>query len=268
MFPPPGAEDQRFLTTIVMLLVLERTKRLPPGLSRGRVAPFLRALHRSIGAQALQIAAQPLVHVLCNRFATGQFEVDVLLGDFREVLASVPCGFNFPDVVSAFLAQGFAALLDTEMINRVLANPARFTFSNAIMWNSFVTAFESVQPLRLGNVRQAACALVMAGNLTDPCADEDVRRAVCADLDKRLIVFLISNFRPDAMMEEAVDASAVARRWHVDMSNLVSAVHPQAVADFRASFRGGLDVCAWRRVRISPALVREFPCFREIAQVE
>ena len=229
---------------------------------RERVMEFLRKMSSLLSQIATKIVSPFLMNfqVLCNRFATAKFEVDPLLDDFKQVLEGVWANLKYPDSINHLMKEQFMALLDATLLNKLIANPARFMFSNAVVWNSFITAFETVEKHPLDSLRQSVCAMVMAKNLTTPESSQEIIVTLCPDLDKKLLVYFMKNYRPDEMMPDPIDYERFREMMAVDDVISYGTVKPREVTSF-SSAGEKLNYMEWNNVVITAPVSRAFPYF-------
>ncbi|KAK8870762.1 hypothetical protein M9Y10_008649 [Tritrichomonas musculus] len=252
--------DQRFVTTLCLLLLVNRNAN-ELGFAPERVKKFTTRLLPFLNDYARQIIAPLLINfeVLCNRFATARFEVDPLLEDFREVLDGIKSSLMYTTGINDYLLKHFMQLLDVKMLNKLLANPARFVFSKAIIWNSFLTAFLSAEKFELPLLRQAVWTLVMAVNMTsDNEPGEEVRENLCPTLDPKIIVFLLKNYKPDEMMPTAINWKKVADAVHVEDVGTYDPVRPTDIDDYELAGQK-LKIQVWNQVQIESSLLKLYP---------
>jgi hypothetical protein len=263
---PDNSADHRFLTCLVVALLIDGHAK-NEGWQDARVA---RTLDRFVvvfnqGAQVVLAPALRNFDVLCNRFATAKFDVEPLLDDFRLVLDGVYTSVEFPRSVTRYLMEHLVALLDTKILNRIIANPGRFLFTNAVAWNTFITAFEGVTSLNFKYLRQAVFVLVMAKNLTDPDAIDGIVESVCPDLDKKLIFNFLKNYHPDSMLPEPINFRAFGDKFGFKDVSTLQAVAPHVVQSFR-SVAAHLPLDAWNHVVLTPVILRGYPFFQSQAK--
>ena len=256
-----ASNESKFLTSLVLCLVLDMWSNRED-LLRERVMEFLRKMSTLLSQIATKIVSPFLMNfqVLCNRFATAKFEVDPLLDDFKQVLEGVWANLKYPDSINKLMKEQFMALLDATLLNKLIANPARFMFSNAIVWNSFITAFETVEKHPLDSLRQSVCAMVMAKNLTTPESSQEIIVTLCPDLDKKLLVYFMKNYRPDEMMPDPIDYERFREMMEVDDVISYGTVKPREVTSF-SSAGEKLNYMEWNNVVITAPVSRAFPYF-------
>jgi hypothetical protein len=253
------SNEERFLTALLLLLLIERfAKKGDWSLERverftTRLVSILNRLSRTILNTMLRE-----FELLCNRFATAKFQAEALIADFNRVLGAVKAALAFPSSVSAYFFAQFAALLDAKMLNKLIANPSRFTFTNAIEWNTFVTGIDFTEGLNLRLLKQAVGVLMMGKNLTDPGTLDVTVEAVCPDLNPKLTFFLLKNFQPDAMMPDPIDAGVFRKRYQVQDVPTVQAVVAKSISDPRVAGKG-LNLSGWNRVAMSGWIQRAYP---------
>jgi hypothetical protein len=217
-------------------------------LARGLLTPSLRSFE-----------------VLCNRFATAKFDLEALLEDFKQVFDGVRESIQTPPSVQRYLVEQLTALLDAKMLNKVIANPARLVFTNAVAWNTFISAFCSLEAIDFKLLKQSVYVLMMVKKLTDPQTIDGMVASICADLDPKLIFYFLKNFRTDEMMPDPVNPRVFGDRYHLPDITSVQAVTPKPVLDYHTAGRR-FDLAAWNRVSLTSAVSRLYPFFTSYVQ--
>ena len=115
------------------------------------------------------------------------------------------------------------------MANKILANPARFTFTRAILWNSFATAFEAQFGFGLERLRQVVSALMMAPNIAKSSPEEMMIESLCPDLDTRNVAFMVGNFAKDEMFDMDIDVDGFVQRFGLQRQQQFAQIEPAAV---------------------------------------
>jgi hypothetical protein len=106
------------------------------------------------------------------------------------------------------------------MCNKIIANPARFVFTNAVAWNTFLTAVYSVRLAIFNLVKQAVNGL---------------GESIYQHLESTLIFYLFKKFRPDAMMADRVNPAIFRDRYQIPDIPTLQAVVAKSVLDSRPS---------------------------------
>jgi hypothetical protein len=249
--------DDRFLTGLVVALLVDRHRE---SWSESRVSEFLDRFVEFLNdaAKALLALSVRTFEVVMNRFATAQFDVDPLIEDFRQVLIAFSSALSLPNPITRSLFEHLGAVLDATILNKLIINPGRYIFTNAVQWNTIATALDSVAQLNLTMVRQAVCVLMMAHNLTESDLIDTIIESVCPNLGPPLILHFLRNYRPDEMMPQQIDCRPFAEKFGLDQSAPVKPVRPVTVTTFRNA-AVGLDLDGWNRVVLPPDVRREFP---------
>lgn len=140
--------------------------------------------------------------LLMNRFSTAKFEDISLLEDFNEIFGNVSSQLNFPDPIKRHLSEEFKKQFDRFALIKVIDNPNRFTFTNAIIWNTFLTTLDSDAHLTFKLLREGISALIMAPNIakSPTLADE-----ICSDLSKVLVAYILMNYIPDDVLNQPIN---------------------------------------------------------------
>jgi hypothetical protein len=249
--------DDRFLTGLVVALLVDKHAAT---WSEPRVSEFLGQFVEFLNQSAKAFLAPGVrsFEVVLNRFATAQFDVDPLLEDFRGVLVGFSNALNLPNSIARYVVEHLAALLDAKLLNKLIVNPNRYVFANAVQWNTLATALNSVEQLSFTLLRQAVCVLMMAKNLTEPDLIDEIIEAVCPDLEPPIILHFLRNYRPDEMMPLQIDCRPFAEKFGLQKLGAVKAVGPLRVSTFREA-ADGLDLDGWNKVVVPPDVLREFP---------
>jgi hypothetical protein len=258
-----SSADSALLVTLALLLVIDASSSTEPAWAVARVLRFSDRLLSVVNRHARSFLVPVLrsFEVLCNRFATAKFEVDPLLEDFRQVLAGVRGSFPFPLAVNGYVMCHLTSLLDAKLLNKLIANPSRFNFTNAVAWNTFITAMYSVEDLDFRLLKQTVSVMMMAHNMTNPQTANGLLEVVCPDLDPKLVFYLLKNFQTDPLMPEPINYRVFADLHRIPDIPSVQAVVAMPVVEFRMAAKE-LALPAWNRVLLTPAIERLYPFFR------
>ncbi|OHT09965.1 hypothetical protein TRFO_20944 [Tritrichomonas foetus] len=191
----PFSHSTRFLTTVLLILLIENGKVLYH-FNEQKVQMFLGQIKPIMKTQLIKIL-QPALNrseMLVNRFATANFNFDHLLADFRDVMKMNRDSFKFGTRINNFVMGVFLQIFEVSMINKIMSNPDRFCFSNAMMWNSFLSAFENDERLSLPNIRNYISALIMAQAISEK---PEMKNDICPELDSRLVAYIIGHYKKD-----------------------------------------------------------------------
>jgi hypothetical protein len=204
------------------------------------------------------VCSSDLFDVICNRFASAQFVADLLVDDFKHVVEGIRGSFSLSPCLVQFLIGHLIAMLDAKLANKILANPERFLFGNAIAWNSFISAVELIDGMELKLAKQVAYAILMAKNLTMAEMIDEIVESVCPDLDPKVVFYLLNNLKTDELMPEPVDAGVFGAHFGlVDVSS-VQAIAPRPLANFRVA-SGAFNLRTWNQVVLPPQVSRRYP---------
>ncbi|KAH0790333.1 hypothetical protein GPJ56_005629 [Histomonas meleagridis] len=234
---PVDAKDEKFLATL-MIILLVNSHVTKEHLETPRNKLFIEKLNDLLNKQSKDLVSSLLINfeVLCNRYSTARFEVDPLLDDFRQVIEGVRTALNFTNAINSYLLQQFITLLDAKMSNKILSNPMRFTFSKAIVWNSFITAFESVEGLHLRYLRQIVNTLVMSVNISNSSPNDNIignsNESICKDLSYDLVSYLLFNFKPDEMIPQRIDYDGFLQRYNIEKITQFQQILPNKIENF------------------------------------
>jgi hypothetical protein len=150
--------------------------------------------------------------VLLNRFVTAAFDFGNLLHDFREVAHDIKTKAHVSPTIDTFLVKAAFWTLERLAVNKLVRYPERFNFTNAMTWNSFLTAFENDERTLLPLLRQVISALVLPLNIArDPPLIPDI----CPDIPPGVIAFFLANYGKDVNIPDAIDVQLFNSYWAV-----------------------------------------------------
>ena len=262
--------EQRFVTTLV-ILILTSQHSAQYGYSPERTNDFTNHLVSFMNVFARQIYDKYLYEFESpiTQLAMGRFNQTQLLKDFSGVYDSVIEHFKFLPSVNKYLTSCFNNSLDALIFNKILSNPARFTFSKAAVWNSFFTALKSEKNLCFPLTIQCVSCLMMAVNIaTEQPKDgeEDLRIKICPDLDPKLIIYILKNYRPDNMNEMSINYRLTAQRLNVSDEELRNLrfvpIKPQDNNDYQGA-GDSIKINNWSNCKPNAHLVEEYPFMKQ-----
>ena len=256
--------DTRFLTLIVLYLLIKNNpkKQQIYGDYQKRI---LDLLHLKINAIGNKILAPHLKNfdVLCNRFLSGNFEVDSLLSDFCQVLDVLKLRFNFSPVLNEYLYDIFLSVLDLKIANKLLSNPSKFIFSKAVVWNSFISLFEQTKGHQLTYTREIILTMIMAPNLSSESnKNKELIDGICPNLDPKVILFVLKNMSTDEMMQSPIDIKPLAKEFHVYFISNQFDPLKQILVPIDFDTNNDFKINLWTRAVVLNTL-REFPFLRK-----
>ena len=220
-------QRQKFLTTLVLVLLLTKHS-FKYHFDVNKMDVLLTELMNVLKKQMMGIVQPALSRseILVNRYCTGSFEFDELLLDFKDVMTLVRDSFCFGDEINKLMMDRFVSLLEYRFINKILENPSRFTFTNSMMWNSFLTAMENDERISMPVLRQVVSALVMASSISK---QPDMADEVCPDVPKVVVTFILMNYVTDKNQPEKVKPLNFAKRCKI--SEIPEVLEPMSPCD-------------------------------------
>jgi hypothetical protein len=254
------SEEHKVVTTLVFMLLVKKYASEGEFDSLERITQISTTLEGFLESQLTNLVFPELKNftTLCNRFATAKFDVDPLLNHFKQVMDGARYSFHTPRSVTDYVMKFFLTCLDSILCNKIIANPTRYCFSNAVVWNSFVTAFESMNQFSFCFLRQIVSVLILAGNFaSEDCASE-LRTEVAPDIDPKLLIFLLKNYHTDELMPKMIDYERVARKFGIALDDNCTLMKRSALPDI-TPVASGLYVERWNWVEVSPELRRRWP---------
>lgn len=259
--------EQRFLTTLI-ILILTSQHSAQYGYSPERTSDFTNHLVSFMNIFARQIFGHYLADFEkpITELAMGRFNQTQLLDEFINVYDSVIATFKFLPSVNKYITNCFNNSLDALIFNKILSNPARFTFSKAAIWNSFFTALKSAKSLQFPLTIQLVSCLMMAINIaTEQPKDgeEELRIKICPDLDPKLIIYILKNYRPDNMNEMSINYRLTAQRLNVSLKNLrFVPISPQDNNDYQGA-GDSIRINDWNKGTPNAHLVSQYPFMKQ-----
>jgi hypothetical protein len=194
------------------------------------------------------------LNVISNRFISARFDAISLLEDLREVLEGIKQSLKFGTEPNRALVNYLILDFQISTANKMFANPARFNFSNATTWNSFLTATESDLRLALPLLREVVFALNMAPMI---CEKPDIVQEICPNLPVNVLVFMIMTFAPDEALPTPINPVKFMEAFSVSgLSPQVSLPTPDMAGFVPLP---GIAWQRWKKFRFDPATVRKFP---------
>lgn len=255
--------EQCFLTTLIILL-LSTTHSAQYGFSAERITPFTEKLVEILNEFARKLFASHIgdFEEYIDEFASGRFRQSTLLHNFMDSYQKVVDNFDFLPSVNKYVINCFNSSLDAMTYNKILSNPARFQFSKAALWNSFLTSLASENGLQLKMTSQAVQCIMMAINIAteNPAkGEEDIILTVCPDLDKNVILYIIKNYRPDKLQDVSINYQMVAKRLEVDLSKVTFVpMKPRTMDDYQ--FAGeNIKLTNWDKGKEPMSLLQQYP---------
>jgi hypothetical protein len=110
---------------------------------------------------------------------------------------------RFPADLNGVMMNYFLAEFQTLAANKILQNPSRLTFSNAMIWNGLMTAIEGDLRISLPILRELVLAINMAPSIAER---PEIAKEVCPMLSLTLIAFVVMMFTPDENFPRPVNA--------------------------------------------------------------
>jgi hypothetical protein len=134
--------------------------------------------------------------VISNRFITAKFDADTLLSDFMKMISSTCEMLPYSADINNLLMDQLLLDMQIAAIDRLLENPGRFTFTNAIVWSSFLTTLQADLDISLPYLKEFVLALNMAPAFRDT---PDLAPEVCPNIPLPVIAYLMASFVPDKL---------------------------------------------------------------------
>jgi hypothetical protein len=259
---PAITNEKRFVTYLIVYilsLALKPTFELDDnavGVFQGRFKPVVDS--------ALNQYMRPLIGKLethLNRFASTQFELNMLLSDWQRVFNEIRASLGFPAAIKTFVLRHIVTTLDVRAANRLLSNPVRFSFANSMTWLSFLTALETAIGSPFTITSQICQIVQMAAALSaDPARSDEI----CPDLSKSTVLFVLASIVPDEMLATTLDLSPFAAAYEIDPIPDRANIPIPIVGDYM-EFVPGIRIADWNAATLSPEFLVRFPFFERFA---
>ena len=261
----PETTEMRFLIILLLYLLVDSNP-TKQNAAPERKKQFLDSLYDLISNLAKKIVSPLIVNfeVICNRYATARFDMEQLLNDFDQVLVSVQTALTFTPSINRYLFNVLVSLIDAKLSNKVLSNPARFLFMNAVVWNSFITAFETTEKTELTILREITSILVMSPNVFDNPNNADIFSIISPDIDPKVIIHIIRNANVDGAVLSSKDFRAICEKLEVEETAKFDPVKPFAVRELNID-KEEVNLENWSKAYLI-STIREFPFLRSYAQ--
>jgi hypothetical protein len=253
-FPKIGQSlSQKFVLSLAFYLVVESWR-----LDAERTRAMLEVVGAILDQNLRRIIHRSLrgVNVLINRLVTAAFESDRLLQDFKAISQTVRTEFALGDCLSRFLIKAIMWSLERRILNKLMENPGRFTFQNAMAWNAFINVFENDERVPMALLRQGMSALVLAPEITHT---PEAVREFCPDLAPATVAFFLANYQPDASMPGPIDVALFIKTFGIkqatDAPEKLPVTPPIEFEELRAAAR----LQNWYRIDIEEDCLASFP---------
>jgi hypothetical protein len=240
---------------VTLVLSLANIPRQFTSFRRDRIRAFLSPLQPIVNSTVAQFF-RPFssnLELLTNRLATAVFEPTALIEDCQTVFQRASASFIFTPEINRFLTAQFLMEFQTRAGNKILHNPARFTFSNAMIWNALITALESDLRIALPFLREVVLAVNMAPSIAEK---PEIATEICPRLSLTTVCFVLQMFVPDESFPNLLNAMDFMERYKVfSIPPEVTLPNPDAVGFDKID---DMQLERWNRRRIDKALAKEF----------
>ncbi|KAH0794197.1 hypothetical protein GPJ56_001800 [Histomonas meleagridis] len=232
---PIKTKDTKFLTTLMLTLLITYNENHNENNDEERAKMFCDKLVNILDEDSKSLVTPLLRNFngMINRFSTANFDVYHLIDDFRQVINNIKSAFNFTNGINDYLLLELITLLDARMSNKIISNPLRFTFTHAITWNSFVTAFEAHFNYSLNYLRQIVNIIIMVPNIINSSPEDNMigadEQSLCPNIDLANVAYIIENFKKDEMFDDEIDIENFFQKFHLNKTEEFSQIFPEKV---------------------------------------
>ena len=254
---------QKFLTYLMLYLLVLKSEQFDNDRSESmceHLLDLVRTTTRDLTRQSILS-----FEVLVNRFATAKFEMEPLLEDFKHIYRDVRNSLRYLPSINRFLLNYILSVVEIRIINRMLANPARFMFKNAVLWNSFISAFLSDERLEMTRLREMVSAMIMAHSMA---ADPDMQADIAGNTDPNVILFIMSHYNPDEMMPEKIDCTKFAATHGLPTELAMIDEIPEPEITDLGKLGEEAILPNWNKYSVSESLLARFPFLDNFASLD
>ena len=254
---------QKFLTYLMLYLLVLKSEQYDNDRSES-MCEHLLELIKSTTTDLIRPSILSF-EVLVNRFATAKFEMEPLLEDFKHIYHDVRNSLRYLPSINRFLLNRILNVVEVRIMNRMLANPSRFMFKNAVLWNSIISAFLSDERLEMTLLREMVSAMIMAHSMA---GEPDMKNDIAADIDPRVILFIMTHYNPDEMMPEKIDTTKFANAHSLspDITSLDELPEPEIQSVGKLGEEAIL--ANWNKYAVTEDLLLDFPFLDEFASLD
>ena len=254
---------QKFLTYLMLYLLVLKSEQYDNDRSES-MCEHLLELIKSTTTDLIRPSILSF-EVLVNRFATAKFEMEPLLEDFKHIYHDVRNSLRYLPSINRFLLSRILSVVEVRIMNRMLANPSRFMFKNAVLWNSFISAFLSDERLEMTLLREMVSAMIMAHSMA---GEPDMKNDIAADIDPRVILFIMTHYNPDEMMPEKIDTTKFANAHSLspDITSLGELPEPEVQSVGKLGEEAIL--ANWNKCAVTEDLLLDFPFLDQFASLD
>jgi hypothetical protein len=181
------------------------------------------------------------------------FDSDTLLQDVKQFFARVFQSLDFAIPIQQLLIGQFLTDFQHRTINKLLGNPSRFCFSNAMRWNGFLTAIELDLRISLPLLREVVIGLNMAPTIA---ANPEIVKEICPNLPIPVLTFLLMMFAPDDVVKQPINLIKFTEMYDIQAFTTRVALPEKDVEGFWDI--KGLMLDNWSHRRFDPQTLEEF----------
>jgi len=249
-----GTYLDRWIVSLYLIILFEHTKKA----DTDRVELFNNRL-KEIASKQIVLFLQKLTEKpisIGKEIIQQPNSYDLLMPSLIDSLYSIDQMITAPTIIEYIKKLAFEEF-DAQMVNLLVSTPHVLCFGNAIVWNSFITQFESQFSGELKLFRQAVLVLMMASEL---CANPKKVTEMCPLLPISTVLRLLISQQPDDMMPLTNNVEMFIKEFSHDTQIVPQTLHSQSIDQFQLvekSFKGG----KWRETKFSKKEMDGFEYF-------
>jgi hypothetical protein len=172
----------------------------------------------------------------------------------KEVLDRVNRSLQFGREINKLLLSHLILDFQVKTANKMFANPARFMFSNAIVWNGFVTAVDLDLRISLPLLREVVLAVNMAPMIAE---NPPLAKDICPSIPLNVVAFVLMTFTPDEDFPKPIDPMKFMETFEIwGLPPDMNLPEPDA-SEFVPLV--GLKWERWRKWRLDGETLEKFP---------
>ncbi|OHT17017.1 hypothetical protein TRFO_12707 [Tritrichomonas foetus] len=191
----PATRGDLFLTSLCMIILI-RTQAKHYQFNRKKCDILLKVFQQAFESTLLILLQRSIEKSerLIEILSSGNFQQIPLLKEFNEIYENNRQTFFYGKCINNFLIHRFTEVIECRILNSIIKKPEKFTFTNAIKWNSFLSAFENDNKISFTILKEAINVMIMIESIAKT---PEVYDDVCPHLPITLVQFFITNFKKD-----------------------------------------------------------------------
>lgn len=203
--------------------------------------------------------------VMINRFITAKFEMDPLLNDFKHVFRTMENQLSFTKGINKMLMALLLSKLEHRMIMKLISNPMRFMFTNAIVWNSFMSALLGDERIDLNTLREVVFVLIMANGIAE---DPSLKNDIAPHIDPKVVLYIMKNYHPDIMLPQPIKVDGFVSHFfsctkeeafrEIETEKVPEVPVMVTIKNYKEDIKDGLDLDRWNKTTVNENMRKNY----------